>query len=438
MLAVPARPLPIGTALARRLGPRYRWAILTICALGVFQVTFHAYAYATLLPTLMRDLDLDNSQAGSLLSAYFITYGLVQVPIGYVADRFGSRRVMLASLLLFSIGVFLIPFSTSYGTGLATRLLAGLGASAIYVPGLRLVPNWFPQRRIGLIYGLISSGSSIGSSVALVLIPWLTGIFGWRNGYLFAAASVPLMCGLAWCLLARQPADVGLRVEPAVTPPAIGPPVPFLPALRRVLGNRLIWPYGWGTAIYYGGFAGILAWTPTFLIQDIGYSRETAGLITALFPLANILSSPFAGFVADRTGRRKLVFLSGIAATGASAVAFALIAPRVGLPVHLAMMIVFSLSTSATVLPFSIATNLVEPPVFGTAVGLMNAYYFIGAVFYPVLLGRVVDLTGVRANAFFAIGILTVIGIVVVARGQERSQPASAAVPVSSVTVRQD
>ncbi|HEX2173878.1 MAG TPA: MFS transporter, partial [Dehalococcoidia bacterium] len=199
-----------------------------------------------------------------------------------------------------------------------------------------------------------------------------------------------------------------------------GPLVPFGPVLRRVLTNRLIWPYGWGTAIYYGGVAGILAWAPTFLIQDIGYPRETAGLITAVFPLTNIITSPLTGFVADRTGRRKLVFLTGIAATGVSAVGFALIAPHVGLPVHLAMMVVLSLSTSATVLPFSIASNLVEPAVFGTAVGLMNSFYFVGAVLYPVILGAVVDLTGLRANAFYAIGVFTLLGIAIVARGRER------------------
>ncbi|HEX2173893.1 MAG TPA: MFS transporter, partial [Dehalococcoidia bacterium] len=255
--------LPVGAAVARRFGPRYRWIILVICALGTFEVNFHAYAFATLLPTLMQDLGLGNSQAGSLLSAYFITYGLMQIPIGYVADRFGPRRVMVASLTLFSVGVFLIPLANNYATGLITRLLVGLGASAIYVPELRLMPSWFAQRRLGLIYGLLSSGSSIGASIALISVPWLAGFYGWRGGYLITAATVPLVLLLVWCCLAR-PADVGLPPLPGTAPGPSGPLVPFGPVLRRVLTNRLIWPYGWGTAIYYGGVAGILAWAPTF------------------------------------------------------------------------------------------------------------------------------------------------------------------------------
>ena len=394
--------------------------ILGVCAASAFQVSFHAYAYATLLPTLMGELGISNSQAGSLLSAYFITYGLMQIPIGYVADRFGSRRVMLGSLMTFSVGVFLIPLSFNYLSGLAIRLIVGLGASAVYVPGLRLVPHWFPQRRMGLVVGLVSSGSALGNTLALVLIPWLAAAFTWRTGYLFAAASVPVVLLLTWLFLRREPGEVGLGPVEDTPAASSGPLLPLLPALRRVLLNRRVWPYAWGTAIYYGGYAGLLAWTPTYLIQELGYSRELAGLIAGVFPLANIATIPLAGAIADRTGRRKLVFLVGLAGHGFAAVAFALLAPSLGLPGHIALMLLLSVSTSASLLPFPIIAQLVEPAVFGTAVGLVNSFYFVGAVAYPIILGAAVDVTGVQASAFFTIGLLALVGVAVVSRGRER------------------
>ena len=412
-------PQTVSRGAAQRIGFAYRWIILAVCAASAFQVSFHAYAYATLLPTLMGELGISNSQVGSLLSAYFITYGLMQIPIGYVADRLGSRRVMLGSLTTFSVGVFLIPLSFNYLSGLATRLIVGLGASAVYVPSLRLVPNWFPQRRMGLVLGLISSGSALGNALALVLIPWLASVFTWRIGYLFAAASVPAVLVLVWLFLRREPAEVGLPPTEGALTASPGPLLPLVPALRRVVLNRQVWPYAWGTAIYYGGYAGLLAWTPTYLIEDLGYSREAAGLIAAIFPLTNIATIPLAGAIADRTGRRKLVFLAGLAGNGVAAVAFALLAPGLGPPGHSALMVLLSLSASATLLPFPIIAQLVEPPVFGTAVGLVNSFYFVGAIAYPIILGAAVDLTGARGNAFLTIGLLALVGLVVVSRGRE-------------------
>ena len=82
----------------------YRWVVLAV-ALGAFMQThLHRMAYAPLIPTFVANLGLSYAAAGTIQTAYFWTYAVVQVPIGIVADRWGSQRVMMASMAVLVAG----------------------------------------------------------------------------------------------------------------------------------------------------------------------------------------------------------------------------------------------------------------------------------------------------------------------------------------------
>ncbi|MBI3980256.1 MAG: MFS transporter, partial [Chloroflexi bacterium] len=395
------RSLPVGRRLAGIIHLRYRWIVVALGAIGVTEISLHSSFFATLIPTLRSELGLSYSLAQSLLSAFALTYGLMQVPVGLLTDRFGARRVVLVSLAAFAAGASLTPLAPSYLTGLAARLLTGLGASAIYVPGLRLLSNWFPPNRMSTVMGLVSVGSSLGAMLALVLVPHLAATVGWRSAYLMAALTLPVVLVLYGLFCANRPEDVGLA---SASPPLARSTVtPIGTALRAVLGNRRVWPYSIASGLYFGSYHGLIAWLPTYLILELGHPATAAGAIVSLLPIVAMAAYPLTGFASDRLGRRR-VFLAGALIQAATPPAFVALAP--GLPVLglAAFMPLFSLAVAGSLNGIPLAAQFVERRFQATAMGLANAMFFIGAFLAPIVLGAIVDSAGQPHFALFGVG----------------------------------
>ena len=132
-----------------RMPPPYRWVILAVCMLSFIQVHIHRLAFAPLIPTFVADLGITYAAAGAIQTAYFWTYTAAQVPIGVFTDRWGARRVMLVFLTALSVGTVLFAASRTYAASIAARALVGLGAAAVWVPGMRLIAEWFPVAERG-------------------------------------------------------------------------------------------------------------------------------------------------------------------------------------------------------------------------------------------------------------------------------------------------
>src|SRR5574341_881858 len=132
-----------------RMPPPYRWIVLAVCMLAFVQVHIHRLAFSPLIPTFVADLGISYATAATIQTAYFWTYTVMQVPVGVLTDRWGARRVML---------VFL--------AGLAAGALVGLGAAAVWVPGLRLIAEWFAPVERGRVTGLFSAAGGVGGTVA--------------------------------------------------------------------------------------------------------------------------------------------------------------------------------------------------------------------------------------------------------------------------------
>jgi MFS family permease len=155
----------------------------------------HRVGFAPLIPTFIADMGLSYAAAGTIMAAYFWAYAVMQVPVGVLTDRQGARRVMLWCMGVMAVGAVAFALSHTYGQSLLARCLLGTGAAATWLPGLRLIQEWFAPRERGLATGLFSAGGGIGATTALLLLPILADRLGWRVGY--ALLAVPVLLTLA-------------------------------------------------------------------------------------------------------------------------------------------------------------------------------------------------------------------------------------------------
>jgi MFS family permease len=364
----------------------YRWVILGVAVFAFLQTHVHRLGFAPLIPTFVADLGLSYAAAGTLQTAYFWTYTIAQVPIGIVADRWGSRRVMLVCMALLAVGAVAFATSGSFAGGIAARMLVGLGAAAVWVPAMRLVSEWFPVQERARATGLISSGGGVGGTVGLVLIPWLASLWGWRLAY--GVTAVPAVVTFVLITVWLRPVPGG--------PSGVG----TTGSLRRVVTMRALWRFNAAVFFTYGSYFSFLTFLPAFLVAAFGVTRPQAGIVTGLITATTIVSWPLAGWLSDRLGRRKPLFLASQAAAAVAFVFFALAPPGLGLGGAMVAAVVTGIVVGGVILPFVMVGELVPRDLVATAAGVTNTMCFAGMMILPTILGALIDATGRFTEAF--------------------------------------
>lgn len=390
--------------------PPYRWVILAVCMLSFIQVHIHRLAFAPLIPTFVADLGITYAAAGAIQTAYFWTYTAAQVPIGVLTDRWGARRVMLVFLTALSVGTLLFAASRTYAASIAARALVGLGAAAVWVPGMRLIAEWFPVAERGRVTGLFSAGGGVGGTLALVLVPSLAERWGWRLAY--AATVVPVLAVLVL---------IGLLVRGRDS--VVGPASPRRAgALGRVLATPAMWPFNLTVLFSYGGYFSLLTFLPAFFVRSLGFSPTQAGVVTSFVTAGTTISWPVAGYVSDRLGRPKAVYLFSQTASILVCVVFALVVPGFAFAGAALVAAGTGLVVGGMITPYVMVIDMFPRELAGTAMGVINASCFAGGMVLPVILGRVVDVTGSFRAAFLVAGGVQLLALVFGALIRERAR----------------
>jgi MFS transporter, ACS family, glucarate transporter len=149
------------------------------------------------------DLSLSDQQMGWVFAAFSLGYALFQTPSGWLADRFGPRRVLAGIVAIWSIFTGLTALASTFLSMLTVRFLFGAGEAGAF-PGIaRAMFSWIPMQERGLVQGVNFSGSRIGAAVALPLITWTIANIGWQSTFVLLML-VGFVWSVLWLLLFRD------------------------------------------------------------------------------------------------------------------------------------------------------------------------------------------------------------------------------------------
>lgn len=177
-----------------------RWQMIALCFLANIINFLDRSNLAIAVPRIEAELHLSSFQMGLALSAFFWTYALMQLPVGWMIDRFGVRRCLAGSVLWWSFFTAVTAFVSDLPSLLGARLLLGVGEAGALPGFAKVVFNWFPRTERGFASSIFDSGSRVGSALALPLVacssPLLAGVIpssgqelsassGWRSGSAF-------------------------------------------------------------------------------------------------------------------------------------------------------------------------------------------------------------------------------------------------------------
>lgn len=347
-------------------------------------------AYSIVLDSIKNDLSLTYTQTGSLMSVYFVGYGLGQIPWGMLADKRGSRAIMSLSVLGVSFSTILFGFSNTFEMALITRLFAGLLGAGIFVPSVRLISGWFKTEERGTALGILNIGGSMGMIIASWVTPFISLGLGWRLSIEMLGLTGIIIAGILWFLLKDNDKNSNISEKTKGLP----------------FTDYRFWILAFSQFIRLGSYYTYIAWLPLVLKEDYGFNILATSTALSFFNLAGMFANPVGGFLSDKFGEKPILtgsyaflglLLLGLTRLSQNLFVYAVI-------FLIGWFINFVRSPAFTIIPRIFGTNSA-----GSISGIHNTFASFGALVLPFTLGYVKDYTLSYSIGWFVVSALTIL-----------------------------
>ena len=328
---------------------------------------------------------ISGTQLATFTVLQLLVYAALQVPVGVLLDRFGSKKLILTGLALMTGGQLLFALVGTFELGVLARVLVGAGDAMIFVSVIRVVALWFGVRRAPLITQLTGQLGQVGAIAAsFPLAAALRGV-GWTPTLRRRRAHGRRGRRPRRRLLMR---DAPGEEHPQLHLRAVGR------SLRRTWdapGTRLgLWSH---FTSQFGMTVFTLLWGFPFLVRGQGLSEATAGVLLVVMTATQILFGPLLGGVVARHPYQRSHLV--LAVVGAIATVWAVVLLWPGpapLPVLVVIVVVTALGGPASMVGFDVARSFNPRERIGSALGVVNVGGFVASLSAMALVGIVLDL----------------------------------------------
>lgn len=365
-------------------------------------------------PIMMEELGIAPSQMGLLLSAFFWTYTLCNIPAGRLADRFGAKKVLAGAAAIWSIASALTGCMSNILGLMAARMGVGVGEAGVFPTMAKIAAEQFPGRERATATGCYLAGARLGYALTPVVIGFLIAQFNWRLAFIITGVGSLLFC-MFWFFwydeqkgrVFAKSVDAEIELEKQI--------VPWLKLLtnRNILG---LFVAKFGANYLYFMF---LTWIPSYLVMERGFSILEMGFYASLPFVVAFITQPLTGFVSDFIIRRG--FSKTLARKGVLVVAQALSATIIAVafvddPMIAILILTVNIAAASTIggMMQTMASEIAPFGMAATVTGAMNTVGAIAGVLAPTLTGIIVEMTGSFQMALLVAGGLIVLAAVII------------------------
>ncbi|MFB7219740.1 MFS transporter [Streptomyces sp. NPDC002596] len=386
---------------------RVRWKMFVLL-LGVVALNYiDRGSVSVALPLITKDLGLSKETTGFLLSAFFWTYALMQIPSGWLADRFGARRMVSGACVGWGVAQGLTAAAGGAGSLLGFRLLLGAVEAPVMPAGGKLNAQWLPAKERGRGAVLLDGGAPLGAALGGIVISMLIGWTGsWRISFLVAGV-LTVAAGLyaGWYIRNTPAEHPGVNaaeaayIERAHAEEDAAGPADVRTGLLPYLKYRSFWAMCLGWMGFNGVFYGLLTWGPLYLSESKGFDIATIGWSTLAIFGAGFVGELIGGWTSDRwkakgaganTVMRTMMGVAGIAVV--SGLLGVVLVPDAMTAVALLSVVLFFLRWAG--LYWSLPSVLAGRANAGVVGGAMNLSGNIAGIITPIAVGFIVGATG--------------------------------------------
>ena len=360
--------------------------------------------YASLLPELSRAWQLNNTQAGSIGSAYFLAYTVAVPILTTLTDRISAKLITLIGLSMLATGAALFgTIADDFQSACIAHALMGFGFAGTYMPGLTALSDHVDPQKLSRSTAFYTSSFTIATGLSYVLVTWIASNFGWRMSFLTIAAAAALAFCIVAIALPRRPPEQRMDTASKAS-------TQLLANLKGAATNRTALGYSIGYFLHCWELFAMRTWVVAFLgfagAATMG-GATTAGLewliapasIAALMTVLGFFASILGNELSMKIGRVRAVTLVTLSSsTLCAAIAFSVSAPYAVLAALCFLHGATSLGESASVTAGALGSA--HEGQRGATMALHSTVGFAGGFFGPLVFGLLLDAAPDRATGW--------------------------------------
>ena len=372
--------------------------VLAVLALMYFITYLDRVNVSTAADGFGKDFHLNKTQIGLVFSFFAYPYLLFQIIGGWVSDRFGARRTLIACGIVWAAATAITGMASGLISLLAARLLLGFGEGATFPAATSAMSRWVIKEQRGFAQGVTHAAARIGNAVAPPVIAFLMATRGWRASF-YACALISFAWVALWAMTFTEYPKDHPRVtaeELAELPPPrakISMPVPWSRLIARMLPVTIVYfCYGWTLWLYS-------SWIPQYFMHSQNLDLKSSGLFSAGVFFAGVAGDTLGGIVTDRLLKRtgRLEIARSYMVCVCMFLTLVSLVPLMfthNLHVSLACLSAGFFFAELTIGPMWAIPMDISVDHSGTASGIMNIGSAAAAIISPVVAGYLIDVSG--------------------------------------------
>jgi MFS transporter, ACS family, D-galactonate transporter len=390
-----------------------RWWLMGLLVTAMLICYAHRGALSVAAPFMIEDLGLSKTVMGILLSAFFWMYAFMQMPTGWLVDRFGVRRAYALGFVIWSVASILTGLVKNLSMLISLRVLLGLGQAVAFPASARAVANWFQERERGTVTGLYLAGVRYGTALINAVGAWFLMQYDWRLFFLVIGA-LPLIWLFPWTRFLGKWEVTRTAVVSSEAPSHQS--TSFLKSLL-LLSNRNVFGIFLGFFAYDYAWFVYLSWLPGYLILERNFTPREMGIYSAVPYLTMSVIILISGILSDwlvrrgfeETRVRKIFIVTGLF-IGCLIVPAGMVEDKM----TAVWLLTISLGGIGIASPntWTLTQAVCEKKIVGTVSGIQNFGGNLGGVIAPVLTGYIANKTGSFALALSLTGVVLIVGII--------------------------
>lgn len=348
-----------------------------------------------------------NAAMGLIASCYFFGYTSMQIPSGFLVDKFGQKKVLIPGFILFAIGAFSISMATNLSMIYVGSVFAGIGCGTYYGAAFSLTTQHVPAEKKGLSTAIVNSGSALGMIIGMTGSSYIVKTLNlpWQTMVVISAILIVLM--VIWFAAAIKNTNVVRRAKVKEVE-LVNEDI----KKNSLFSIKMISCYVLYFTTCYTYYM-IVTWLPKFLESERGIAGGKIGLIVSMISVTAVPGALFFAHMSDKKRNKKALIIMGLEVITFILVAFAMKAPNATVLAIILLAYGFLGKMAVDPVLISFVSDNANKKDLATTLGMFNFFGMSSSIVAPAFTGFIIDKTGSGELGFYIGAGLLLIGTII-------------------------